>query len=96
MIYAVQICRRYLEGEQFTIVTDHAALRLLTEINDPSGTLMRWPLCLLDFDYEILYLKGWHRLTQFPVCAPTTIPQSIPTRNYLVSPVLGPTRSCAR
>ncbi len=60
VIYAVQTCRPYLEGEQFTIHTDHAALRWLTEISDPSGELMRWRLRVLEFTYNVEYLKGVH------------------------------------
>eukprot|EP00171_Calliarthron_tuberculosum_P004259 IDg4259t1 len=43
-----------LLGENFDIYTDHACLRWLLEITDPSGRLMRWRMRLAEFDFEIL------------------------------------------
>ena len=58
VIWAVQTLRPYLYGEHFIVHTDHALLRWLMNVADPSGTLIRWRLRLLEFDFEIKYKKG--------------------------------------
>ena len=44
--------------ERFTVYTDHAALRWLLTIAEPSGRLARWRLRLSEFEFEIKYKKG--------------------------------------
>ena len=58
VVWGVATLRPYLQGERFTIHTDHSALRWLMEIVDPSGRLMRWRLRLSEFDFEVKYKKG--------------------------------------
>eukprot|EP00171_Calliarthron_tuberculosum_P023081 IDg23081t1 len=58
VIYAIQICRPYIQGEYFTVYTDCSALRWLFEINDPSGRLMRWRLRLAEYRFKTEYRKG--------------------------------------
>eukprot|EP00171_Calliarthron_tuberculosum_P001622 IDg1622t1 len=58
VIYAIQICRPYVQGEEFTVHTDCSALRWLFEINDPSGRLMRWRLRLAEYRFKTEYRKG--------------------------------------
>ena len=58
VVWAVQILRPYLQGVPFVVHSDHAALRWLMEIAEPSGRLMRWRLRLGDFDFRIEYKKG--------------------------------------
>ncbi|CDF35613.1 unnamed protein product [Chondrus crispus] len=57
-IWAVQTLRPYLYGEHFIVHTDHASLRSLMNVTDPSGRLIRWRLRLSEFDFEIKYKKG--------------------------------------
>lgn len=45
--------------ENFVIHTDHSSLRLLMEINDRSGGLMRWLLRLSEFGFQVVYKKGY-------------------------------------
>ena len=58
VIWAVQTLRPYLYGENFIVHTDHASLRWLMNVTDPSGRLIRWRLRLSEFDFEIMYKKG--------------------------------------
>ena len=56
--WAVQTLRPYLYGEHFIVHTDHASLRWLMNVTDPSGRLIRWRLRLSEFDFELKYKKG--------------------------------------
>ncbi|CDF32470.1 unnamed protein product [Chondrus crispus] len=58
VIWAVQTLRPYLYGEHFIVHTDHASLRWLMNVTDPSGRLIRWRLRLSEFDFKIKYKKG--------------------------------------
>ena len=58
VVWALKVLRPYLMYEKFIVHTDHAALRWLLSIQDPSGRLMRWRLRLAEFDFQIMYKKG--------------------------------------
>jgi transposase InsO family protein len=58
VVWALQTLRPYLAFEKFTVYTDHAALRWLLNIAEPSGRLARWRLRLSEFDFDIQYKKG--------------------------------------
>ena len=58
IVWAVQHLRPYLEGQRFTIRTDHDALKWLLNLRDPRGRLARWSLRLQEFDYEVIYKPG--------------------------------------
>lgn len=58
IIHAVEQFRPYVEGNHFTILTDHSALKCLNNTKDPHGRLARWAMRLQQFDYEILYRQG--------------------------------------
>ncbi|KAH8272968.1 hypothetical protein KR018_003038, partial [Drosophila ironensis] len=50
--------RPYIEGQQFSVVTDHASLKWLMKQKDLSGRLARWSMKLQGFNFEILHRKG--------------------------------------
>ena len=58
VVFALQTLRPYLLFEKFTVYTDHASLRWLLNIQEPSGRLMRWRLRLAEYDFSIEYKKG--------------------------------------
>ena len=48
----------YLQGQNFTIYTDHNALRWLMSLADPSGRLARWSLLIQQFDFDAVHRPG--------------------------------------
>ena len=58
VLWAIRHFRVYVTGVRFTVVTDHAALVWLMNINDPTGRLARWSLFLQAFDFDIVHKKG--------------------------------------
>lgn len=58
VIFAVEKMRPHIQGYHFTIVTDHASLKWLHNLKDPSGRLARWATKLQAFDYDIVHRRG--------------------------------------
>ena len=48
----------YLDGQRFTLETDHNNLRWIMNIKNPQGRLARWITRLSAFDVEFVYRKG--------------------------------------
>jgi hypothetical protein len=48
----------YLDGQRFTLETDHNNLRWIMNIKNPQGRLARWITRLTAFDVEFVYRKG--------------------------------------
>lgn len=57
-VLAIKKFRAYVEGQKFTVVTDHASLRWLMNQTDLSGRLARWALKFQAFDFTIQHRKG--------------------------------------
>lgn len=57
-VFGCQKFRPYVEGAKFYIVTDHASLKWLHNMRDPSGRLARWSVKLNQFDFEIIHRPG--------------------------------------
>lgn len=59
VITALEHWRCYLDnGKQFTIYTDHAALKWFQNLSNPSGRLARWTLRLSCFNFILKHKKG--------------------------------------
>lgn len=58
VIWSVEKLRHYLEGTEFTVVTDHASLLWLHRLKDPTGRLARWAVRLQPFNFTIIHRKG--------------------------------------
>jgi len=48
----------YIEGHEFTVVTDHASLRWLMTQQDLQERLARWALKLQGFNFSIEHRRG--------------------------------------
>lgn len=61
MLAIVKACkafRCYIEGQRFTIVTDHASLKFASTQKQLSRRMARWMELLSQFDFQIVYRKG--------------------------------------
>lgn len=58
VVWATKLFRCYLLGRTFRLVTDHAALRWMLSLRDPSSRLTRWALRLQEFDYQVEHKPG--------------------------------------
>lgn len=57
-LVCVKKFRPYVEGHDFTILTDHANLKWLMSQKDLSGRLARWSLKLQGYNFKIVHTKG--------------------------------------
>lgn len=57
-LFAVEKFRPYIEGAEFTLITDHASLLWLYKLKDPIGRLARWTCRLSAFKFKIVHRKG--------------------------------------
>lgn len=58
IVWALQTLSPYLRGVPFVFHSNHSALRRLMESVELSSRLMRWRLCLAEFDFRVEYNKG--------------------------------------
>lgn len=58
IIFGIEKFRGYIEGTQFTVITDCAALTWLHKLNQPTGRLARWALRLSQFTFEVKHRPG--------------------------------------
>ena len=74
VIHALKVFRCYLEGNHFTILTDHNPLKYFDTKTDLSPRQARWAQYLSRFDYEWQWIKGQHNPADFlsrnPMFAP--------------------------
>jgi len=58
VIWGIRHFRGYIEGYEFTVITDHQALRWLQKIESPTGRLGRWMLELQQYSFGVKYRRG--------------------------------------
>lgn len=58
ILIGIEANRHYLEGIEFTVVTDHHALCQLPNIKAKNSRLHRWSIALSAFRYKIIYTNG--------------------------------------
>lgn len=58
VVWATAQFRCYLLGRKFTLITDHAALKWMLHLKDPSARLARWSLRLMEYNYKVVHRPG--------------------------------------
>ena len=58
IVWAVTHLRPYLEGVEFTVRTDHHALKWVMNLAEAQGRLARWRLRLSEFTFKVEYSPG--------------------------------------
>lgn len=58
VVFGCEKFKPYVLGARFTVITDHASLKWLHKMRDPSGKLARWSVRLNQFDFNIVHRKG--------------------------------------
>ena len=77
--WAVTILQPYLEGEHFTLRTDHHTLKWIMTSTENTGQLARWRLRLQELDFEVIHRPGrLHIAADVLSRLPTTEPDTTP------------------
>lgn len=58
VVWSVKHFHHYLQGQRFTVITDHAALKYLLKMTNPVGRLGRWLMILNGYDLTITNRPG--------------------------------------
>ncbi|MCP3681299.1 MAG: hypothetical protein GY861_01290, partial [bacterium] len=58
IIFGVEYFRPYLYGRKFIIQTDHAPLKYLQNMKNPTGRFARWIAYLQQYTFDIEYRSG--------------------------------------
>src|SRR3954453_7068577 len=58
IVHALKVWRHYLEGQEFTVVTDHQSLRYLQTQDKLNRRQARWVKLLQTYHFKILYKSG--------------------------------------
>lgn len=81
VIFAVEKFRPYVEGTEFTVVTDHHSLLWLNNLRDPTGRLGRWALRLQAYQFKLVHRKGQDNVV--PDLLSRTTPTTLTEANSL-------------
>jgi hypothetical protein len=58
LVYGIAMCRPYIYGRRFKILTDHMALKWLLSLKNPTGRLARWLWKIQEYDFEVIHKPG--------------------------------------
>jgi transposase InsO family protein len=58
VVWSIEKFRPYIEGMEFTVITDHHSLQWLNKLQNPSARLARWSLRLQPFTFKIRHRPG--------------------------------------
>ena len=58
VVYFIKNFRHYLLGNEFTVRTDHQALKWLFSLKDPKDRVARWIETLSEFHFDVEYRQG--------------------------------------
>ncbi|RWS01610.1 Retrotransposable element Tf2 protein type 1-like protein [Dinothrombium tinctorium] len=58
IVEAINFWHHYLYGKNFTVITDHNALKWLKSVKKPNSRLFNWSLKLSQYDFNIKYEPG--------------------------------------
>lgn len=58
IIYSVTMCRRYLLGVKFEIITVHLTLTFLNQAKFQNSQLIRWSVILQQYSLDIKHCSG--------------------------------------
>ena len=57
IIHALKMCRQYLLGKRFVLMSDHIGLKYLFDQLNLNARKARWLAMISEFDFEIRYIK---------------------------------------
>lgn len=58
MVWPVLLFRHYVNGNCFTIATDHDALKRILNLTNSTARISQWRLGLSDFDFDVAHRAG--------------------------------------
>lgn len=58
VLLSVEKFRPYIEGVRFHVLSDHASLKWLFDLKNPSGRLARWVMRMQQFDFDVKHRAG--------------------------------------
>lgn len=77
VLWALEKLRPYIEGAEFTVVTDHHSLVWLNNLKDPCGRLCRWAVRLQQYNFKVVHRKGKEHLV------PDFLSRSVPVTDSI-------------
>lgn len=77
ILFSLEKFRCYVEGQHFTVVTDHSALKWLKNLERPVGKLARWSLQLQQYSFDVIHRKGIYNVV--PDALSRSVPISVDT-----------------